>query len=318
MQAADRESWQQPLAGPQRELVGAHLLLLNRLLRRLARSDLAPFAPQGDMQQRLLLAMRIARAGRVSDLATLLGADLGQVSRAFSDLGSMALVERPKSRGPFVLAAAGEREADAILAVLRTREVDLLDGLDSDALDALRRSLGVLNEKASTILRAAGRGEWAGEAEAGDKAGIALDPARVPLQLAINNMACVISRSASIIYKRQTGLSGYEWRVLANVAARPGIAFPDLVLHIGSDKGQVSRALGSLVAGGHLLREKGARGAAQAITLTPLGEEVYAVLLADSYRRNALLLGQLPPGASEGLMASLTRVIANTQALTAD
>jgi DNA-binding MarR family transcriptional regulator len=314
MQAADRESWQQPLAGPQRELLGAHLLLLGRLLRRQARADLAPFAPQGDMQQRLLLAMGVADMGRVSDLTMLLGADMAQVSRAFRELASLELVTRQTARGPYELTPAGAREAEAMLAVLREQEQVLLAGMGTDAVAALRRNIALLHEKATAVLLAANRGEAADEPAACTGSGVPDMPAQAPLQFAIISLASIISRSATIIYKRRTGLSGYEWRVLANVAARPGIGFPDLVIHIGSDKGQVSRAVASMVASGYLKREKAGRGMPQAITLTARGEDVYAVLLEDGYRRNVVMLAQLPPGESEGLMASLTRVIANTQA----
>lgn len=312
MQQADRESWRQPLAGPQRELLGAHLLLLGRLLRRQARVDLDSFIPQGDMQQRLLPAICIAEMGRVSDLAMLLGADLGQVSRALSELAALGLVNRPASRGPYELSASGRQEADAMIAALRMRERDVVAGIADDVIASLRQNLALLHDRASTILQAASRGEPADEPTLGTV--VICDLAKMPIQLALANLASVISRSATIIYKRNTGLSGYEWRVLANIAARPGIAFPDLVTHIGSDKGQVSRAVGSMVASGHLVRQKTGRGQPQAIMLTPQGEEVYAVLLADGYRRNEVMLAQLPEGAADGLMASLARVIANVQA----
>src|SRR5690606_2569094 len=91
------------LVGVQRELLGAHFLLLAGLLRKSARMDYAHLAPQDLMERRIVLTLFRLEDARVSQLAAVLGNDIGQVSRALGSLRKAVLVSRDRQRDPYRL-----------------------------------------------------------------------------------------------------------------------------------------------------------------------------------------------------------------------
>ena len=135
------------------------------------------------------------------------------------------------------------------------------------------------------------------------------------MQPAIVNLSTTIARSATHSFKRLTGISNYEWRILANVASRPAVSFMDLVGHIGSDKAQVSRALDSLVTAG--LLERGKAGAAEPVrfAMTEEGGRVHEIMREDALRRNAILTAGLDKGQRRRLQAYLDLLVANASAM---
>ena len=129
-----------------------------------------------------------------------------------------------------------------------------------------------------------------------------------PLVIAL---AATISRAASASYKRLTGVSNYEWRVLANIAERPALRFSDLVVHVDSDKAQVSRTLDALVSAGLIERAKARRGEPVRLELTARGDRLHDVMRKDALRRNALLTTDMSDAQRQRLQAYLDLLIAN-------
>jgi len=309
------DNWAVPLAGAQRNLVGAHLLLLTRLLRRSAKADFAPLQPHSQMERRIVLALHRIEQARVSELATLLGNDLAQVSRALSGLAKHDLVARDYQRDPYRLTPAGAALSLVMDEVAMRRDAELCAGFALPEMFELAGMVFVMQLRAGENLAAEMSGVPASGRVPEPVLGGATPPppveSAVRAHSAIINLTTTIARTATLVYKRLTGLSSYEWRVLTNVAVRPGIGFLALVSHIGSDKAQVSRALGSLVAGGFLARTKAGRGEPVCFALTDIGEATHDILLEDAMRRNALVLRDLKPGQRDRLQAYLERLIAN-------
>lgn len=308
----DGEFSHSTLAGSQRELVGAHLLLLNRLLRRSARVDFAFFEPRNQLERRILLALDRIGDGRVSQLADILGNDIAQVSRAFRALAECSLVERDGPREPYRLTLAGAEQGDILKVVAIARERELSHGFAPHEMFELGGFLSRMQVSASEELvreleRSAAQGGPPGEGSA------RAVPVEFPglVHPAVVSLATMIMRSANVAYKRDTGLSSHEWRVLANVAGRPGIAFSELVELIGSDKAQVHRSLDSLVAAGVLSRDRSGPGQLVRFAMTDQGSVVHEVLLANARERGRRILADLNPRQRERLQGYFDRLIAN-------
>jgi DNA-binding MarR family transcriptional regulator len=106
-----------------------------------------------------------------------------------------------------------------------------------------------------------------------------------------------VYQSASRAFTRVSGLSDFEWRVLALVCESPPLSINEMsaVLHRGV--AQVSRTVKKLVAAGLLHRANRTGGPGVLISATHLGRNVYGPLRSLSRRRNAAIIAGL--GAKE-------------------
>ncbi len=104
-----------------------------------------------------------------------------------------------------------------------------------------------------------------------------------------------LSRTASLAFPRVSGLSDFEWRVVAWSCETPGISLNDLsaLLHRGA--AQVSRTVTKLVAAGLLDRVSRRGGPGVLIGPTPLGRTVYGPLASLARERNTDLIAGLAP-----------------------
>lgn len=306
----------QALAGSQRELVGANVMLLSRLLRRSARSDFATFEPHSQMERRIVLMLWRIRQGRVSEMASLLGNDIAQVSRASRAMTERGLLQRDGPRAPFQLTAEGAELGRTMDVVALSREEELCRGFAPYEMFELAGIFSHLQQGAKNQL-----------ALEEERTGASMAPLEGPpvrsgavdfssrVHPAIIQLATTIMRTANIAYKRDTGLSSHEWRVLANVAGRPGIAFSELVNHIGSDKGQVHRSLDSLCLSGYLNRSRAGPGQPVRFALTPEGSAVHDVMLANARERTQHMLSTLDEGQRQRLEGFFARLISNATAM---
>jgi DNA-binding MarR family transcriptional regulator len=303
-----------PLAGVQRQLLGAHCLLLARLLRRSGRHDYAGYPPDNPLERRIVLTLFRIDEGRVSELASHLGHDVAQVSRAFTAMRRAGLVTRGRQREPYRLTPRGQELGEALDAVALRRDLNLTAGLDPQQMFELAGLLGNLLHRASLLLldELAALREGADEAEQ-----VTLLAGATPVEIhsraqpLIVNLAASIGRSATAAFKRLTGVSSYEWRVLANIAERPALRFTDLVIHIDSDKAQVSRTLDALTTSGLVERARAAPGEPVRLQLTERGNSLHDIMRADALRRNALLVADLSAAQRQRLQAYLDLLITN-------
>jgi len=300
-----------PLAGVQRELLGAHFLLLSRLLRRGARVDYSGFEPQNLAERRLVLTLFRIEEGRVSELATILGNDVAQVSRALANMRAAGLAGRKRQREPYTLTPEGLRLGARLDEVALRREEELARGFHLQEMFELAGLLSNLLTRATAILaeEAALARDSGGADGRQDHAPVAEIHSR--LQPAVLNLATIIARTSTLSFKRLAGLSQYEWRLLANIASHPAISFMELVAMLDSDKAQVSRALEGMASSGLLERTGGRGRQAVRFTLTPEGHERHEIMRADALRRNAVMLEDLKPSQGRRLRAYVERLIAN-------
>lgn|GEM_PF-1672435 len=309
-----KAAWSEPLAGVQRELLGAHFLLLGRLLRKSARVDFVGVEPENVMERRILLTLFRLEEVRVSELANMLGNDVSQVSRALRAGRAGGMVERERQRDPYRLTDKGRAIGERIEQVAMRREAALTRGLGPSDMFELAGLLGNLMEKAAAILAA----ESAKARDGGDAEDLGTPvfpeiPSRV--QPTVINLATTILRGATLSFKRLTGISNYEWRILANIAYRPSIPFMELVNHVDSDKAQVSRALDAMVGAQLLSRNKAGRNQPVRFDMTGKGRRIHEIMQEDALRRNVLLVEGLRPVQRRRLQSYLDLLIANATAM---
>jgi len=123
-----------------------------------------------------------------------------------------------------------------------------------------------------------------------------------------------LSRAASLAFPRVSGLSDFEWRVVAWSCETPGVSINDLsaLLHRGA--AQVSRTVKKLVAGGLLDRVNRRGGPGVLISPTPLGRTVYGPLAALARERNAEIIAGLKPGDIRLLERCIAMMMSNVLA----
>ncbi|MCB5426482.1 MarR family transcriptional regulator [Altererythrobacter sp. CC-YST694] len=308
--AEERNGINAPLAGVQQELISAHFLLLRRILVKSARAAFSGLQPENRMEQRVVFTLYRMEEARVSELASMLGNDVAQVSRALASLRKDGLAQRERQRDPYTLTPKGVVLGQELDAVAKRREEELLRGLSPVEIFELAGLMIKLQSRAAQILAdemALAKSEEPGEEGPGT---LTDTPNRV--QAAIINIANIITRSATASFKRQTGVSNFEWRVLVNAASRPSISFMGLVEHVDADKAQVSRTLDSLASAGLVNRVKDATSGQVKIELTEEGQRVYGVMRDDALRRNVIFAGWLKPAQRGRLQGYLDLLIRNT------
>jgi DNA-binding MarR family transcriptional regulator len=286
------------------------------LLRKSARVEYASLEPQDLMERRIVLTLYRIEESRVTDMAAILGNDVGQVSRALTSLRRAGLVKRQRQRDPYQLSAKGIALGELLQTVAIRREQAFTAGLQPMELFELGGMLANLIGKASAILaeEMAEAGERA-EADVHEAAPVAMTEIHSRLHPAVISLATTITRSATLAFKRLAALSNYEWRILANIAYRPSISFMELVTHIDSDKAQVSRTLDPMVRRGLLSRTEAARGEPVRFDLTEEGRRLHDIMQADALRRNAGLVADMNMAQRQRLQSYLDRLITNAAAL---
>lgn len=312
--AAPASTWSAPLAGVQRQLLAAHFMLLVRLLRRSAKSDYSDFEPRELLERRIVLSLYRMEQARVSALASHLGNDIAQISRALTAMRRRGLARREKQRDPYTLTEEGRRLGRLIDEVAVRRDLSLINGLNPHEMFELAGLLIHLLGKANFVLSeelAKVRGR--NEVEKQDHPAAFEIHSRI--QPLIVNIATTMARAASASYKNLAGVSNYEWRILANIVHRTALSFTDLVGHLDSDKAQVSRALDSMVSAGLVDRTKGKRNDPARLDLSEEGQRLYALMQQDALRRNAVLEEGLKGAQRERLQSYLQLLISNAQSM---
>ncbi len=116
-----------------------------------------------------------------------------------------------------------------------------------------------------------------------------------------------MTRSGSLAFPRTSGLSDFEWRVLARVCETPPLSINDLSALLHRGVAQVSRTVKKLVAAGLLHRATRGGGPGVSITPTQLGRTVYGPLVTLARERNS----QVIHGLSDEDLRVLERCVAS-------
>jgi DNA-binding MarR family transcriptional regulator len=132
------------------------------------------------------------------------------------------------------------------------------------------------------------------------------------------SLATLLRRSASLLYRRELGLSQVEWRILAIVGDEAPLTLGALAEILGLDKGQLSRGVTALVKRDILSRIPDSQDSREVhISLTPHGQQTFEAMIALALERNRDLGAGLSRAEIAQLLATLDRLLANARRMLA-
>ena len=106
----------------------------------------------------------------------------------------------------------------------------------------------------------------------------------------------LLSRGAAMRYRRQFGVSLWEWRTIALIGAEAPQSLNALARAAGLDKSQMSRVVAGLIERGLVARAADERdGRGIRLSLSKAGAGVHVGLMRAAAERNAAFLGCLTP-----------------------
>jgi DNA-binding MarR family transcriptional regulator len=129
------------------------------------------------------------------------------------------------------------------------------------------------------------------------------------LSYRLHVVANLLSRGAAMRYRREFGVSLWEWRTIALLGAQAPLSLNELAAAAGLDKSQMSRVVAGLVERGLVARgadETDGRGVRLALTRS--GEKLGEGLIRAAAERNDAFLGCLSPSERECLEAALQKL----------
>ena len=130
------------------------------------------------------------------------------------------------------------------------------------------------------------------------------------LSYRLHQVANLLSRGAEMRYRREFGVSLWEWRSVAllGCAGEPQ-SLNELARAAGMDKGQMSRVVSGLTRRKIICRETDANDARGIrLSLTRSGSKLYGRLIGAAAERNSAFLGCLSAKERECLEQAMTKL----------
>ncbi|HEX9590932.1 MAG TPA: MarR family transcriptional regulator [Bradyrhizobium sp.] len=122
-------------------------------------------------------------------------------------------------------------------------------------------------------------------------------------------LANLLKRGAILRYKRLAGLSSVEFGLVASLGRRPPMSVARLAEAVGTDKGQISRALAGLVSRKLVSRAVNPQDNREVLVcLTRSGLIVHETIVAGALERNQRLLEQLGKDEVAALLEHIDRL----------
>jgi DNA-binding MarR family transcriptional regulator len=136
------------------------------------------------------------------------------------------------------------------------------------------------------------------------------------LSYRLHVVANLLSRGAELRYRREFGVSLWEWRTVALLGGAPGAqSLNELARAAGIDKSQMSRVVSGLAARRLVLRAiDAADGRGVKLTLTRAGRTLYQGLMRAAAQRNDAFLDCLDAKERAAFDAALGKLAARARA----
>ena len=254
------------------------------------------------------------------ELVALTGQEKAQISRAVKALTAAGLIERTSLRAKMRLSASGRDLFARIMAVADGRDAQITQRIGQAELARFARTTARLTRRAALMLAdeqrlAAGSGEMTED----DGAGAPGAP-RPLSRLAIPPLITLTSylqRSATIAYRRDTGLSNFGWRMLSQIGEHQPLTLARLIAMAGRDKSQIGRAVRRLEESGAIARQVVPGRRDILLTTTAAGAETYARMCEHALARDDALFAAVGPDDRAAYIAVIERLTANAAALLA-
>lgn len=294
------------------------LLLRLRVSGEIAYRDRTGFT---DLQRRLLTLVGNFDGLTSVELVALTGMQKAQVSRTLATVVRAGLVERASLRARVQLSPAGRKAFRQIMDLARTRNADLTEGVPPDELAWFTTATLALTERAKLLLAQERDREDAGAAEPE----LPPMPERLrpmdadrPLSLMIAppliTLVAFLQRSATIVYRRATGLSNFEWQLMTQIGEYAPVGLARVIELLGRDKSQVGRSVQRLEAQGLVVRV-GVPGRSVSLDVTPAGRALYAEMCDVAIARDDYLLADMSEAERLRYRAVVERLTANADRL---
>lgn len=129
------------------------------------------------------------------------------------------------------------------------------------------------------------------------------------LSYRLHVVANLLSRGAELRYRREHGVSLWEWRTVALLGAESPQSLNDLARAASVDKAQMSRVVSGLASRGLVAREANDADARSVrLSLTANGRKLYRGLIRTALERDAAFLGALSAQERKVLDAVLAKL----------
>jgi DNA-binding MarR family transcriptional regulator len=265
-----------------------------------------------------------------TQLTERLSHDKGQISRAIKRLAARKLLSRSQARAPIDLTARGRTLCERINALFAERNAVMVRDIPQDALARLLDLLGRISDNAAAILAE----EQALHASGGElHDGHDADLTAIMLQdtppwrsrnsdrfghfvtAGLAALLGLMRKSAALTYRRELGLSDFDWRVMSQIGGQAPIELARLVSQMSRDKSQVGRSVTRLESSGLVLRRRPTGARAVVLVTTEAGQAVYARLEEIAFRRDRVLRRRLDADEQAFLFQALRTLRANADDL---
>jgi DNA-binding MarR family transcriptional regulator len=130
------------------------------------------------------------------------------------------------------------------------------------------------------------------------------------LSYRLHRVANLLSRGAELRYRREFGVSLWEWRTVALLGgAKEAQSLNELARAAGMDKSQMSRVVAGLTKKGIVVREvDSSDGRGIRLSLAPKGKTLYQKLIHAASERNDAFLGCLTGQERKYLELAMTKL----------
>ncbi|HEX2332550.1 MAG TPA: MarR family transcriptional regulator [Burkholderiales bacterium] len=137
------------------------------------------------------------------------------------------------------------------------------------------------------------------------------------LSYRVHLVANLLSRGAELRYRREFGVSLWEWRTIALLgASEEPLSLGDLARAAGIDKSQMSRVVSGLAKRRLVLRAADpGDGRGVRLTLTKTGQRLYTGLIRAAGERDALFRNCLSKGEKKAFERALIKLAGQARAL---
>lgn len=269
-----------------------------------------------DIGRQLIFMIGMYGSVASKDLAAASGREKAQISRGVKALAEAGLIDRAGSRRSLRLSAAGGAIFADVVKIAGERDEALRRGLPDAAVARFLEITATLIDRASSIFVA---DERTGAIDPDERSSIhhppepGADPPHRHLILPrLQSLMTYMRRSGTILFRREVGLSHFEWRVLSLIEENQPINLSALIALTSRDKSQVARMIKQLHAGGLLDRRDQGRVNA-ALVPTAAGRASYAKIFAISVERDRFLFGTHAPADRAFYFDVLDRLTANAR-----
>nr|AGU10797.1 MarR family [uncultured organism] len=133
-------------------------------------------------------------------------------------------------------------------------------------------------------------------------------PARSMFTFRIISLLDLLRRSGTLANRREFGLSGLEWRIMAQVGEHAPLSLNALADLLNLDRGQLSRAVKAMVERGLVDSRRKPGGPAIVITLSEAGRALHVRMHRLAAERNQFLVGDIPEDEIERALRVLDAV----------